>query len=366
MSGTKSALDIRAEQIEQRILQETTIFDDEISSLNEYLGSLRNEMDDIKDQIKFVETQQEFSENDKERKSFNINLRKQIKHSNAKITHLNKLQRLNILHAEQIKNMTLDFENLLDQIAEWSDQKTEQRIYPICKEIKKIERMINALESSPPGIKTHVDEEDNEITLEALQAIEEKRIKDLEMLILQKKKQRVNELMLVKDQLASCLSTLENINQRHSREMNSAKNRLVSKTENNENKLNDLKEKYHNDLESLRQAVLKKESKAASLEEKFDRHNSDFNQKMYEIKTESDQTLFGINSIVSNNIISKSFVENTNLKQKYIVEIQHLNDEIIKKKRLLEKEQEINLVLKRELNKRKIDKKLELRKELRK
>ncbi|OHT07165.1 hypothetical protein TRFO_01292 [Tritrichomonas foetus] len=360
-----STLNIRASRLQQQVAQHIAFCDDEITSLANYLQTLQMEIHEITNQIEYINNQQLLSNSKIENAAFNRQLKKQVKYSQEKINHQNRLQKMNIEHAEKIRSMTKDFENLLSEISIWSDRITSKKVSPIYKEINKVQKQIQTMEvNGISKINSEIDHLlDDGDSIENLQRLGEKRIADLESSLSQKKKQRYHELVFVKNQLSQCVATMDSITKKHNAESTKLKHKMETKSAMIDKRISEIREKYHHDLEGLRNIVLSSEEKAKKFEEEFNRRTMEFRNKMADLKKDCDQSRLEMQAITSSAILSQSTSEICDMKQKLATECQRTRMELDTKKSALAREYEINNILKREINKRKIDQRLEKRHE---
>ena len=358
-----SSLDTHAEQLGQKFSQQIIFADDEISSLKEFLQTLKNEHAEIRGQIEYIKHQQNLTENNLKNQDTTTDIRKKAKYYDEKITHQNTLKRLDIEHAATIRSMTEDFEILLGQIWNWSDKITAQKVAPLERDIKKARKMLHYMETMSPSKRkmfSVVDTDDD--LIEKTNMDQETYIHKLESKVDEKNRQRLKELVFVKGQLSHCIEKLEKLNKTHSQEMNRARNLLARKTSTYERKLSDYKERKQYELQNLREKVAEHEEILRKQEVLFQKMTSRFQEKMYQIQQRGDQKRFEISAMMSTPTTPRTNAKMIDMRNKVSTELIKLQHEIDNKKQILANAYEENTALKREINKRKMESLLDKRK----
>ena len=278
--------------------------------------------------------------------------------------------------------MTADFDDLINGVSQWSDQVTSAKVDPISHRLEKAKKKLSMLQGTSVSgtvVKGYLNDSDDDITMDDLldatddeikdrdEQLQNSKILELENTIERKKKERLGELDTVKKHLGTCITMIQNLSQKHKKEKDSILKKLKSNDATYANKMKKVNQKYQREIADLKIKVESNEKIVAQIEKEIENKLQEYTTRMLSLKKESDVTKSEIKSLNQNtNFNGSSLNEKSQLSMQLESVLMQKREELNQKRLLLTSEFEANTALKRELNLRKIDQKLEMRKEARK
>lgn len=373
--------DKRADRIEQKVSEKVSFADDEIENYAHYLQSLKYEIQEVSDQIKYIDDQNLLRKSRLSNDKLHQNLQKKMSFIHENSIHQSKLRKINFEHSQTISAMTADFDDLINNMTEWSEQLISKKVDPINKKLEIAKKKLSKLQgASMTGtvVKGYLDDSDDELTMDDLDSSDDEiknrdiqlqisRIQELEYTIERKKKERINDLEKVKKQLGTCITMIQNIVQKNKKEKDAILKKLKSNDTAYNSKMKKVNNDYQRDINDLKVKVEANEKLVAQIEEEIEHKMQEFTTRMLSLKRESDVTKSEMKSLnQSSNINSSVLSEKSQLSIQLEGTLIQKKEELDQKRMILANEYEANASLKRELNLKKIDQKLEMRREARK
>ena len=309
------------------------------------------------------------------------NLQKRLASIHENSIHQTKLRKINFDHSQKVSAMAADFDELINSITKWSEDLTAKKVEPINKKLERAKKKLDKLQgiNSTNTILKGYSDDDDDIKIDDLldvsddeindrdENLQNSKIRELENSIDRKKKERLRELESVKKQLGTCITMIENMSQKHKKEKDEILKKLKSNDTNYTNKIKKVNKDYQREIEDLKNKVAANEKIVAEIEKEIDNQNQEFTTKMLSLKKESNIAKSEMKSLNQNaNINSSAIGEKSQLSIQLEELAMQKKEELNQKTRLLTNEYETNATLKRELNLKKIEQKLEMRKEARK
>ncbi|KAK8895662.1 hypothetical protein M9Y10_024132 [Tritrichomonas musculus] len=381
MNYTKYNVEERANKIEQKVTEQVSFADDEIENYAYYLQSLKYEIQEISDQIRYIDEQNLLRKNQMNSERLHQNLQKRLASIHENSIHQTKLRKINFDHSQKVSAMAADFDELINSITKWSEDLTAKKVEPINKKLERAKKKLDKLQgiNSTNTILKGYSDDDDDIKIDDLldvsddeindrdENLQNSKIRELENSIDRKKKERLRELESVKKQLGTCITMIENMSQKHKKEKDEILKKLKSNDTNYTNKIKKVNKDYQREIEDLKNKVAANEKIVAEIEKEIDNQNQEFTTKMLSLKKESNIAKSEMKSLNQNaNINSSAIGEKSQLSIQLEELAMQKKEELNQKTRLLTNEYETNATLKRELNLKKIEQKLEMRKEARK
>lgn len=381
MNYTKYNVEERANKIEQKVTEQVSFADDEIENYAYYLQSLKYEIQEISDQIRYIDEQNLLRKNQMNSERLHQNLQKRLASIHENSIHQTKLRKINFDHSQKVSAMAADFDELINSITKWSEDLTAKKVDPINKKLERAKKKLDKLQgiNSTNTILKGYSDDDDDIKIDDLldvsddeindrdENLQNSKIRELENSIDRKKKERLRELESVKKQLGTCITMIENMSQKHKKEKDEILKKLKSNDTNYTNKIKKVNKDYQREIEDLKNKVAANEKIVAEIEKEIDNQNQEFTTKMLSLKKESNIAKSEMKSLNQNaNINSSAIGEKSQLSIQLEELAMQKKEELNQKTRLLTNEYETNATLKRELNLKKIEQKLEMRKEARK
>lgn len=381
MNYTKYNVEERANKIEQKVTEQVSFADDEIENYAYYLQSLKYEIQEISDQIRYIDEQNLLRKNQMNSERLHQNLQKRLASIHENSIHQTKLRKINFDHSQKVSAMAADFDELINSITKWSEDLTAKKVEPVNKKLERAKKKLDKLQgiNSTNTILKGYSDDDDDIKIDDLldvsddemndrdENLQNSKIRELENSIDRKKKERLRELESVKKQLGTCITMIENMSQKHKKEKDEILKKLKSNDTNYTNKIKKVNKDYQREIEDLKNKVAANEKIVAEIEKEIDNQNQEFTTKMLSLKKESNIAKSEMKSLNQNaNINSSAIGEKSQLSIQLEELAMQKKEELNQKTRLLTNEYETNATLKRELNLKKIEQKLEMRKEARK
>lgn len=381
MNYTKYNVEERANKIEQKVTEQVSFADDEIENYAYYLQSLKYEIQEISDQIRYIDEQNLLRKNQMNSERLHQNLQKRLASIHENSIHQTKLRKINFDHSQKVSAMAADFDELINSITKWSEDLTAKKVEPVNKKLERAKKKLDKLQgiNSTNTILKGYSDDDDDIKIDDLldvsddemndrdENLQNSKIRELENSIDRKKKERLRELESVKKQLGTCITMIENMSQKHKKEKDEILKKLKSNDTNYTNKIKKVNKDYQREIEDLKNKVAANEKLVAEIEKEIDNQNQEFTTKMLSLKKESNIAKSEMKSLNQNaNINSSAIGEKSQLSIQLEELAMQKKEELNQKTRLLTNEYETNATLKRELNLKKIEQKLEMRKEARK
>lgn len=374
--------DKRADRIEQRVNEHVSFADDEIENYSHYLQSLKYDIQEVSDQIKYIDEQNLLRKSRISSERLHQNLQKKMTLIHENSIHQSKLRKINFDHSQKISAMIADFDDLFNSMTQWTEQVTSKKVDPINKKLaiaqKKLSRL-QGMSKSGSVVKGYLDDSDDDITMDDLldhsddeikdrdEQLQNSRIQNLESSIERKKKERMNDLEKVKKQLETCITLIQSMASKNKKEKDSITKKLKANDAAYNNKMKKVNNDYKRDINDLKIKVEESEKLAAQIEQEIENKMQEFTTRMLSLKKESDikkSEMISLNQ--STNFNSSTLNEKSQLSIQMESELMQKQEELDQKRRILANELEVNATLKRELNLKKIDQKLEMRREARK
>lgn len=373
--------DKRADRIEQKVSEKVSFADDEIENYAHYLQSLKYEIQEVSDQIKYIDDQNLLRKSRLSNDRLHQNLQKKMSFIHENSIHQSKLRKINFEHSQTISAMTADFDDLINNMTEWSEQLISKKVDPINKKLEIAKKKLSKLQGASMSgtvVKGYLDDSDDELTMNDLDSSDDEiknhdvqlqisRIQELENTIERKKKERIGDLEKVKKQLGTCITMIQNIVQKNKKEKDAILKKLKSNETAYNSKMKKVNNDYQRDINDLKVKVEANEKLVAQIEEEIENKMQEFTSRMLSLKRESDVTKSEMKSLnQSSNINSSVLSEKSQLSIQLEGTLIQKREELDQKRMILANEYEANASLKRELNLKKIDQKLEMRREARK
>ncbi|OHT06055.1 hypothetical protein TRFO_05705 [Tritrichomonas foetus] len=334
----------RLEQLQSQFQQHVNLNDDEIARLADYLNQVKAEIVEVKDSINRFNIQSTQATHDVIGQQRCEKAQRGTRIAKLNSEHQSYIQALQQHHSNIIQQIHDDFEHSLSEVEQYAENQIIDKINAIENNIKKTKYQIEKIKVSFEESKTEPAEDVDNIT--RIQNCELVSIKNLENALKEKNKDRLANLVKAKKHLASCVQTLEELEQDHTIKMEKLKTQLEIVDSKYDQKLQSDMEQQKRKLDQLRKKVKAAEKGAEDLQKKINEDTAKQQEKLTEMTMNSDQYRFDINSISMKSITRK---ENKDL-QNAILNLEEMRAQLAQKENVLYQERNTNGALKKEIN----------------
>jgi chromosome segregation ATPase len=284
----KQSLDRRLEQFQAKVQQKITLADDEIVRSEEYLDQLRSKIGEVEDQIHRVELQVQQRADEKGGSQKRRVAANHAEAASMKRDHHAVLTEYLARFQEEDDALRAGFDAQFSEMERYVQARAAERSEPIQEKMSKITTMIGQLREK-------VDEETKKVDptaqleIEATLQIECDRIASLEKQAKDRNADRLNSLVQGRTQLAQCVRTLEEMEQKYYGDMTNLKQKLDLQDRKYQERLKSLSENHNRQKETLSRKIDEAETRTGQARKSLKRMERHFKREMGGVGSENEQ-----------------------------------------------------------------------------
>jgi DNA-binding protein H-NS len=337
------SLSRRVEQFQTKLQQQIDIQDDEISRYARHLGTLQASIVETRDALRRFIAQSEQAKQTSEGAR-----RRRIAHAQSitarlSAEHHSLIQDLVNDHRSELQEMCSEFETALDEIGGWAEGLTKEKIAPVNGQIQQIQKQIAGRKSLE--IHDSKDPMETFAEMEHVQSLESQRIQFLETAIRDKNKDRLTSLVQMKQQLADCVSTLEQLDQRHSIQIDKLKSKLEDVEARYKKRLVPETEKHRREVVSARRKLQGVDRRIEEIEKEIAKREQNHLSEMLVVSQSRDQLRMDLKAVSSRPAPSRKEITGSLQLQ---AKLAKLREDLANEEEILRDERKRNEMLKRE------------------
>lgn len=338
--------DHRLEQFKAKLQQHININDDEIARLADYLNSVKTEIIEYRDKMNRFRLQADQAQQD------SVGRRKrqkaQVESKVAKLVadHHIFIQELNDRNQKELDEIQKDYETSMAQIDDWAQNQVNNKVNPVENEINKVKRQMELVKTSHDE-----DPEDDALYyLETGQQLELEKIHNLESELRDRNKDRLAQLLNAKNQLASCVSTLEDLEHAHTSKMDKLRSSLEMIDKKYDSKLESTEKDHERKTKQLKKKLNDLNTQISKLQTSIKKVQSEYTQQMFDASKTNDQIKLSLHaSTASKPSLSHSQSQVTET-QNVTLQLDQLRARLAESENVLIEERNCNEALKREIS----------------
>jgi hypothetical protein len=281
------SLDRRLQSFETKLHHQIVVQNDEIGRYAEHLEFLKTQILQTKDALRRFALQSEQAQCSREGAKRRAKVHNQGKAAKLTADHHSIVQDLEIAHDSLLEQQGTEFQTTLNEIAVWAENLAKNRVGPVNVQIMRVHKQIAATKTKP--LPTPIADTDDLTASSDFQRIVLDRAEVLETALRDKNAERLQGLLLMKQQLTACLETLEELETAHSGRVTKLKTQLVS-VDNTYNKmLSTLSEQHRRAMAAAKSALDESNREADGIAQRVSGLQEDHLQRMLEVEWTTDQ-----------------------------------------------------------------------------
>ena len=295
-----SSIERRAEKLRHSIQQQINLADDELDRLQNYFNNLKSEICQVNERIKTIRHSIKRRKDSKDNLFKCSEAQKRAIIAQLSAQHFQNIQKVDLQHSESIQSLQIEFEQQLDNIQLVHNNKIQQKISLIEKEIDKTRTiLLNSKKNQVTEEDFEFDENNQEIKNVALS-----RIITLENAIKAQNKDRTKSLQRLKSQLFECITSLEDSDMNQKRKVEQVIGAINQCDMNYQEKLKKLTRNHSRVIGDLKRKLNDAEKKSIIYSKSIQRTNAQFDEKISSLSKEREYLSKDFDQI--NNNIKKS------------------------------------------------------------
>lgn len=293
-----SGLDRRIEQFQVKVQQKINLADDEIARQSDYLNNLQAEISEYEDKMnRFTMKSDQLSEEKNGRKR-RQKAQYEAKVAKLKAEHHASMQEIQSIQSKEVNTMNEDFENTLAEIEKSSSARVNARVQPVESDIEKVTSIIAKLKENMHNTERLMDPHAEE-DIKETQKLEITRIQKLEKLLNKRSSERLTSLVKAKEQLADCVSTLEELEQQHTITMDNLRSKLQNMDAKYDEKLAKDTAQHQRNMDAIRRKIRETQKKTAALQKAMKKAEQRHKEQIMSASKESEQLKLDFKMITS-------------------------------------------------------------------
>ncbi|EAY18392.1 hypothetical protein TVAG_045940 [Trichomonas vaginalis G3] len=333
------ALERRCQIFQKKLEQNLMIADTQIQQLMDYYTSLEAQNTELSDQITRLDNQ--FQQEVSIKQGSELRRRAQLKSKLASLKDQYRQEISDLKHAQalQLQEIQKDFENSLQKLQNDDKKQTDK--------IEKVyNQTITELETTLEKTQQDITIADNEKVDYQTKDIYEAQIQDLQNVLAQKNQERVNNLLSSKQKLLDCVTSLEENEKEHKLKMDQMREKLLQEEAAYKQKIQSIKDSYSSTLGPIKKQITNQENQYRKVKKEIHDFKSEASIQLNNMNTVFERTrqdLTHYSKISQQSTVIEKPSANIDTRSEELRRI------VRQKEETLNKEQEINNKLKREI-----------------
>jgi cell division protein FtsB len=258
--------------------------------------------------------------------------------------HHSRIRDLQKSHSILLGQMHGEFESTLIGIELWAEKLSVEKIAPVADQIRRTQKALSDLKSSPVSESVPTVEETVEI--DQRHRLDRERIRMLEVALRDKNRDRLSSLLGMKRQLGNCVAVLEDLDQAHAVAVDKLQQRLEMVDERYDRKIGWETEKHQREIAAMRGRIASVERQIAKAEDDVKKCQDGHSDVMLEMAQSTEEIRMELHRITAKDPPSRKAISASLVTQ---VKLEDMKVELGKREKALETERGNNAALKREI-----------------